>query len=125
MGLPKIETDAKPKRTPGPWRVEEGTTLIWGNCNPDDRTTYGMGYPIAEACAPRSWQWNNKHSYEEQEANAHLIAAAPTMAEALQASLAWINHWDEDRKSGLAPTESSLSETRQLIESTLRQAREG
>ncbi len=35
--------------TKGPWRVEEGTTLIWGDCNPEDTSSYGMGYPSLNA----------------------------------------------------------------------------
>ena len=30
-------------------KEEDGTTLIWGNCTHDDKTTYGMGYPVALA----------------------------------------------------------------------------
>lgn len=36
------------KHTPTPWRIEDGTTLIWGDCNPNDNTSSGMGYPITE-----------------------------------------------------------------------------
>lgn len=70
------------KHTPGPWRVEEGTTLIWGDCNPDDTTTYGMGYPIAECRMTPSASWaKGPKKYEEAEANARLIAAAPDLFE--------------------------------------------
>lgn len=72
------------KWTPGPWRVEQDTTLIWGACNPDDRTTWGMGYPIAE-CRITPAQWKAKRpDADEGEANAHLISAAPDMYEALK-----------------------------------------
>lgn len=71
------------KHTPGPWRVEEGTTLIWGDCNPDDTTTYGMGYPIAECRMTPSASWaRGPKKYEEAEANAHLISAAPDLLSA-------------------------------------------
>lgn len=72
------------KHTPGPWRVEAGTTLIWGNCNPDDHSTRGMGYPIAEARINPSGNWSTGPYADEGEANARLIAAAPDLLEALE-----------------------------------------
>lgn len=72
------------KHTPGPWRVEEGTTLVWGNCNPEDHTTWGMGYPIAETRINPSGNWSTGPYADEGEANARLIAAAPDMLEALE-----------------------------------------
>lgn len=73
------------KFTKGPWRVEEGTTLIWGKCDPDDTTTRGMGYPIADCRTTPSSQssWCTGPSGNEGEANAYLIAAAPELYEAL------------------------------------------
>src|SRR5580692_2012807 len=70
--------------TPGPWRVEEGTTLVWGRCDPDDRSTYGMGYPIASCEMPRSWSPDHRPDEAEREANARLIAAAPEMYELIE-----------------------------------------
>lgn len=71
--------------TPGPWRVEQDTTLIWGDCNPDDTTSYGMGYPIAECRVIPSASWaKGPKGHAEAEANARLIAAAPDMFEALK-----------------------------------------
>lgn len=68
------------KHTKGPWRVEEGTTLIWGDCNPDDNSSYGMGYPIAECRLTPSGSWaRGPRKYEEAEANARLVAAAPDL----------------------------------------------
>lgn len=71
--------------TKGPWRVEEGTTLIWGACNPDDSSTYGMGYPIIECRISPASQWavTKGPKSGEGEANAHLTAAAPDLLEAL------------------------------------------
>lgn len=61
--------------TQGPWRVEAGTTLIWGACSQDDTTTYGMGYPIAEArVSPSNPRWAPGPSADEGEANASHIA---------------------------------------------------
>lgn len=76
--------EAAGEHTPGPWRVEAGTTLIWGNCNPDDHSTRGMGYPIAEARINPSGNWSTGPYADEGEANARLIAAAPDLLEALQ-----------------------------------------
>lgn len=70
--------------TPGPWRVEEGTTLVWGACDPDDRTTYGMGYPVADMQKQRSWCGAGQPTIDTQVANARLIAAAPELLEALR-----------------------------------------
>lgn len=67
--------------TPGPWRVEQGTLLVWGACDPDDSSSYGMGYPVCVGCQPAAWAKNDKPMPEEQAANARLIAAAPEMAE--------------------------------------------
>ena len=72
------------KFTPGPWRVEDGTTLIWGNCNPDDHSTRGMGYPIAKAMINPSGNWSTGPYADEGEANARLIAAAPELLAALK-----------------------------------------
>jgi hypothetical protein len=75
------------KHTPGPWRVEQNTTFIWGACNPDDPTTRGMGFPIAYARMVSSDREIGVIS--EAEANARLIAAAPdgyAFAKALDAS---------------------------------------
>lgn len=71
--------------TPGPWRVEEGTTLIWGDCRQDDETNYGLGYPVAECRLTPSASWaKGPRTYEEAEANAQLVAAAPEMLQALR-----------------------------------------
>ncbi|UXO93966.1 hypothetical protein Pan3_44 [Pseudanabaena phage Pan3] len=62
--------------TPEPWRVEEGTTLIWGACNPDDRTTYGMGYDIAQCRITPSLLKGRAPWVDEGKANARRIVAA-------------------------------------------------
>lgn len=63
--------------TPGPWRVEDGTTLVWGACNSADH--YGMGYPVTSAM-----KYGSEFREDEAEANARLIAAAPELYEAAQ-----------------------------------------
>ena len=72
------------EHTPDPWRVEAGTTLIWGACNAQDLSTYGMGYPIVECrISPERSSWAKGPSEAEGEANAHLIAAVPDLLAAL------------------------------------------
>jgi len=64
--------------TPTPWRIEEGTTGIWGACNPDDQSSYGMGYPVTDArITPVSMSsWCKGPYADEGEANARRIVAA-------------------------------------------------
>lgn len=72
------------KATPGEWRVEQDTNLIWGDCNPEDRSTRGMGYPVAEVrmSAPH-WGRDMFGLAEKWEANAAFIAASRTAVPAL------------------------------------------
>jgi hypothetical protein len=72
--------------TPLPWRLEEGTPLIWGACDPDDKSTYGMGFPVAEAVPPTRWNCN-RPSADERMANAAFIVKAANSHEALIAAL--------------------------------------
>ena len=75
-----IDLDELRKRaeaaTKGPWRVEQGTTLVWGKCDPDDKTTYGMGVPVAETKPHQGWGSRRGLSIDDAEASAHFIAAA-------------------------------------------------
>lgn len=68
------------KATPGPWRVEQGTTLIWGHCNPDDASNRGMGYPVSECRITPISSWAKGPDVDEGEGNASLIAVAPSLA---------------------------------------------
>ncbi|WP_322997455.1 hypothetical protein [Castellaniella sp.] len=80
--LRKLLDDA----TPGPWRVEEDTTLIWGDCNPDDTSSYAMGYPISECRThPSSTLFKGPTEYEEYTSNAQIVALAPDLAAELLA----------------------------------------
>ncbi len=67
--------------TKTPWRVEEGTDLIWGDCNPDDQTTYGMGYSIVSGHTAHHQR--GKPSIDEREANAAFIVRACNMHDRL------------------------------------------
>lgn len=77
--------------TPGPWRVEDGTTLIWGDCIPHDHSSRGMGYPIAACRTNPSGNWSTGPYADEAEANARLIAAAPDLLAAVQKLMALNN----------------------------------
>lgn len=76
------------KHTPGELRVEQETALIWGNCNPDDNSSYGMGYPIAECRSTPSGYWaKGPKGWEEAEANAARIALTWNCHDELVAAL--------------------------------------
>ena len=63
--------------TPGPWRVEQDTSLIWGGCNPDDDTTFGMGYPMAEMRRLRSYFDHQSEALPEERNAAHIARCSP------------------------------------------------
>ena len=74
--------------TPGPWQVNDSTEN-------DDDTTLTIFAPADEVeIATMSAYENGCECFSEIRENAHLIAAAPAMYEALQALLALIG--DED-----------------------------
>lgn len=80
----------KPKHTPGPWKV--GSTIALRH-----RVIDGKANEVATM----------KGEFElEKQANAHLIAAAPEMLEALENALAWI---DRSHKYGSDMESSRLS----------------
>jgi len=81
--------------TPGPWRIETDTTLIWGNCDSDDMTSYGMGYPVADCQHPRSWR-RDRPTEAEIDGNARLIVAAPDLLTALKGLLTAIDSTEFD-----------------------------
>ena len=71
------------KHTPGPWQVNDSTEN-------DDDTTLTIFAPADEVeIATMSAYENGCECFSEIRENAHLIAAAPAMYEALQATLAY------------------------------------
>jgi hypothetical protein len=68
------------KHTPAPWRVEPDSSHF------DSLTTIANGSArVAEAAG---------RTLAECEANAHLIAAAPDLLEALKVAMEWISNWE-------------------------------
>lgn len=86
------------EHTPTPWRIEDNTTLIWGACNPDDLSSYGMGYPVAECrITPISQSsWCNAPYSDEGEANAAHIVKCVNMHDELVEALKEINNLNEN-----------------------------
>lgn len=64
------------KHTNLPWRVEEDTDLIWGACNDEDQSNYGMGYPIASGFSSFGTWAKGRPDFPEKEANAEFIVRA-------------------------------------------------
>lgn len=69
--------------TPGPWRVEHETTLIWGHCDKDDSTYRGIGYPVAECRISPVSSWAHGPDADAGETNARFIAASRELVPAL------------------------------------------
>lgn len=67
-----------------PWRVEQDTDLIWGACNPDDKSSYGMGYAIVEGKSGEKYT-GYKPEMDERLANAAFIVQVVNEREALLA----------------------------------------
>ena len=106
------------KHTPGPWRVEVGTTLIWA---PDGNSINGV--PVA-MCDTAYRSWGRQIPLDEHEANAALIAAAPAMFEALQAVEAWLDRWavHVGRCTGGTACSCGLTNARAEVTAALSQA---
>ena len=77
--------EAMTKHTPGPWQVRNQDTrrLAIFQQRPDPTAIGGMRDDVCVADMP---QWREDH-WEEREANARLIAAAPRVTEALSEML--------------------------------------
>ena len=76
---------ADPKFTPGPWETDapyDFVTQVWGR---------GGKVQVADLDIP-----GDSLCSEEQEANAHLIAAAPELYEALEDALAVLRVYQND-----------------------------
>lgn len=74
------------KVTKGPWLVEKGQFLIWGECNVDDTSSNGFGYPCATVHHVRH-SWDHRKDDIPAEANAAFIAASREAVPALCAEV--------------------------------------
>lgn len=92
--------------TPGPWRVEHETTLIWGHCDQDDDTYRGMGYPVSECRITPVSSWARGPDADAGEANARFIAAARELVPALAAEIAHLTAERDRLVMALAETEA-------------------
>jgi hypothetical protein len=83
-----MEMSETAKPTPTPWRIEEGTTLIWGDCTlAGDDAKERLGVPVAETFMARSnWQKGNPDGAATK-ANAALIVTAVNALEPMKAAL--------------------------------------
>ena len=60
--------------TSGVWRRDENS--VWGACDPDDTTSYGMGLAVLD-CRSSKPSWSTvPMDYEQSVANAELVVAA-------------------------------------------------
>jgi hypothetical protein len=69
--------------TPGPWRVEKDTNLVWGACDPDDQSSNGMGYAIAPCYTLAASYAKGPTEYEGLANAQHIATFNPRTAEAL------------------------------------------
>lgn len=112
------------KHTPGPWRLEQDTTLVWGACDPDDSSDRGMGYPIAECrISPTSHLWAKEPKLDEGEANARLIAAAPKLKDALTAMLDYWGGYECPEVDAAIAVMQELGEDRWSMEAQMEAAK--
>lgn len=77
------------KHTPGPWKV----------ASTQAKEVHNVKIGVVARPSGRTFQ--------EMEANARLIAAAPEMLEALKACLPLLTYWYEQRQDHLGPVEKS------------------
>jgi hypothetical protein len=73
-----MSTQTKPAWTPGPWK-----TL--GYHGPYERTISTVEKPHREIASAHADSWDGGYRLDRMEANAHLIASAPDLYDALQA----------------------------------------
>lgn len=79
------------KHTPGPWTASGTQVCTWTKENYTTNVPFTYDPPLP---AP-SRQWTEK-LVSEAKANAHLIAAAPDMLEALESALLELKRLDDD-----------------------------
>ena len=96
------------KHTPGPWRVEAGTTVIWSD-NAYDAGANNVGCIVARAAQPQTWK-ACRPTADEQVHNACLIAAAPEMLGALKGLVGAL-----DGRVHSSPALRALSDARAAI----------
>lgn len=118
------------KHTPTPWRVEEGTDLIWGKCSEEDMTTYGMGFPIVTGFSGMGSWTKGRPDMDEREANAAFIVKAVNSHQALvdavtatralvsEAAMTGFNYADGDWAERLFANQARLSDALRIAEPT-------
>jgi hypothetical protein len=82
-----------------------------------------MGYPVAEARVVLGRYGHQSHRVDEADANARLIAAAPTMAEALEQCAAGFDVQTGDVVSMAASLAQEMGRRQEIAEAALRAAR--
>lgn len=75
-----MTTETKTKHTPGPWRLQTGHNTIYTLSGGNAGHTNCIGKVVCHGDHPTT----SDVTLEEAEANAHLIAAAPELLEALR-----------------------------------------
>lgn len=83
----------QPKHTPGPWKLEwrktDGNRYNWHACIGENTN------PVQ--CTIRG-HYDNPELQSRQEANAHLIVAAPELLEALESAMGMIKGHQESKE---------------------------
>ena len=100
------KNDNVPKHTSGPWKLGEIVNYNYGS------KAISIDEEDHEELASVVYGLEDEDSSPQQEANAHLIAAAPDMLEALEETNNWLRHWLDDIAAGLTPTAESLIKLR-------------
>lgn len=59
-------------------------------------------------------------SREMMEVITKLVDRINVVEKQLRIQLAWVNHWNDDRRAGLLPMEQSLNDAREAIEKVLK-----